>query len=160
MIVSRRSLLKGVLAVGAATTAGIPVIASAQRTHVVPRTVIELKDAINTLFHPIGKSCRAWEQLGDQQIKFSTYVTGVRKDEAEDFPVSAFYTAEYLAVAAAFAKILEIRRNPFYGWSEECIEMHKGDAPACASRVYWRLYPELVTHENGLFAVRLRAAFI
>jgi hypothetical protein len=126
-----------------------------------PKTVQELKTAIETLFEPLGNgSSRAWEFVGDQRVVMNTYIAGKGVNEGDSRDSREYYfPSPESAIAATWEEISRLRHDPAYKITRE--ELEDGFAfRFLPSRVIWRLAPELITAPTGIFTVRMRAAFI
>ncbi len=131
-----------------------------------PTTVEELKAAIEQLFEVRGKFERAWEERGDQRITFATYISGYRCEQVPHSGNSygfdileAYWPTPEQAVEAMWNRITATKFDIRTNWTIEMLEDSPPHGPREAEAIWWRMYPELITTKNKLYAVRMRAAF-
>ncbi len=126
----------------------------------IPATVDELRAAIESIFEPLGKSERAYDFVGQQRADMYTFLCGKTVPEGYSRDSMDYYfPTEESAIQATWNELQKLRYDASYKVTRE--EMEDGmPFRFLPSRVIWRSYPEVVSTPNGIFTVRLRAAFI
>jgi hypothetical protein len=127
-----------------------------------PKTIEALRVGIEELFRVKGKWTTQYAIVGDgQKIHFTTYIIGA-KSEGEEPRADAYWPTPELAIAAMWDSVLKIKNGTRERSSHDGDDYGRPGADfqcAPATEIYWRVYPELITHPNGIYTVRMRAAF-
>lgn len=125
-----------------------------------PKTVDELRVAIESLFEMKGTTNRATVYHQGVMLPVKTYTANCEKMEGWGDTIDAYYPDPIQPVQAMWEQVKRYKRDIRADWTEEMRQDRSDESEAIAGTImWWRQTPELIETENKLYTVRMRAKF-